>query len=145
MRDLISDFFFFFATLSIISAGTSAVFPVLLLGTWWIIVKTPHAWKGGERTFVCLCACAKVCSSNQALLLETCAVHRFFVLLQGAGGLSLWLIDIWSFCLLHRATIKAEGGKNNRVLQWGSQKAPKADRKALQMPPREGQCPYNRW
>lgn len=64
-----------------------------------------------ESACLCVCACVKVCSSNQALLLESCAVHRFFCITAGAGGLSLWLIDIWSFCLLHGGTIKAEGGK----------------------------------
>lgn len=62
--------------------------------------------------FMCLCLCAwvQVCSCNQPLLLESCAVHRFFCITVGAGGLSFWPIDIWSFCLLHDGAIKA-GGK----------------------------------
>lgn len=39
------------------------------------------------------------------LLSERCAVHRAFCITAGEGGLLLWLIDIWSFCLLHGDTI----------------------------------------
>lgn len=77
---------------------------------------------------LCLCAWAKVCSCNQPVLLESCAVHRFFCITVGAGGLSFWPIDIWSFCLLYDSAIKA-GGKITGC-SCGAQRSPQGRQKS---------------
>lgn len=64
--------------------------------------------------YVSACACVTVCSCNQRLLLESCALHRFFVLLWEQVVCHFgWLILV-SFILLHGGAIKAEGGKITR-------------------------------